>query len=431
LATYCSSFGGFIGTVSNDPFSLYVNSGNASLTVDTNGRVGIGTTTPTSQLEVQAKGAATIGVFATGTGKGVFGQSVDGTGTYGSATGAGGTGVTGSHFATTGTAPGVQGTTYSTSDGAAAVYGEVVSTAPGVGSAALVGINRGSGTNGYGIIGTHAGAGWGIYGQSPTGQGVHGESGGGTGVYGSSNGGSGVYGSGGPSGKGVYGSGLYGVYGETSTGDAVHGEATGTAYAGDFRGTTNVVGQLYADKLTVFGSKNFKIDHPLDPANKYLVHSCIESPDRMNIYNGNVTTDVEGDAIVELPSYFSALNVNFRYQLTVIGQFAQAIVAKEIDGNQFIIKTDKPNVKVSWQVTGVRQDAYARAHPMVVEEEKSPEERDAYRFPELYGQPPEKGTQARREARIKAAMSLPQIESSTIQAPSTPAATSGIIPRGK
>ena len=37
----------------------------------------------------------------------------------------------------------------------------------------------------------------------------------------------------------------------------------------------------------------FKIDHPLDPANKYLSHSFVELPDMMNIYNGNVMTDAE------------------------------------------------------------------------------------------------------------------------------------------
>jgi hypothetical protein len=133
------------------------------------------------------------------------------------------------------------------------------------------------------------------------------------------------------------------------------------------------------------------IDHPQDPANKYLVHSCVESPDRMNIYNGNATTDGQGLARVELPHYFDALNIDFRYQLTVIGQFAQAIVESEIKDNYFIIKTDKPNVKVSWQVTGIRNDAYAKANPMVVEKEKEDTARGKYLMPELYGQPMEMG----------------------------------------
>jgi hypothetical protein len=107
----------------------------------------------------------------------------------------------------------------------------------------------------------------------------------------------------------------------------------------------------------------------------------------LNVYNGNLTTDANGDATVELPTYFEALNKDFRYQLTVIGQFAQAIVAQEIQNNRFTIKTDKSNVKVSWQVTGVRQDPYANANRIQVEVEKPANERGTYLHPEVYGQP--------------------------------------------
>ena len=137
------------------------------------------------------------------------------------------------------------------------------------------------------------------------------------------------------------------------------------------------------------GGGSFKIDHPLDPANKYLYHSFVESPDMMNVYNGNIVTNQRGIATVILPDYFEALNQDFRYQLTVIGQFAQAIVAKEISRHRFMIKTSKPGVKVSWQVTGIRHDAYAEAHRIQVEEEKPPQEQGHYLHPELFGAPPE------------------------------------------
>jgi len=81
----------------------------------------------------------------------------------------------------------------------------------------------------------------------------------------------------------------------------------------------------------------------------------------LNIYYGNVVTDESGSATVALPEYFDALNTDFRYQFTVIGTFAQAIVSKEVSGNVFSIMTDKRNIKVSWQVTGVRKDPYANA----------------------------------------------------------------------
>jgi hypothetical protein len=93
---------------------------------------------------------------------------------------------------------------------------------------------------------------------------------------------------------------------------------------------------------------------------------------------------------VPLPEWFEVLNTDFRYQLTVIGQFAQAIIAREIGGHQFAIRTSLPNVKVSWQVTGIRQDAFAKANPLVVEQVKNARERGYYLHPELYGAPPEK-----------------------------------------
>ncbi len=154
--------------------------------------------------------------------------------------------------------------------------------------------------------------------------------------------------------------------------------------AGYFLGNVDVTGTLSK------GAGSFKIDDPIDPANKFLYHSFVESPDMMNIYNGNVVTDAQGFAVVTMPAWFEALNRDFRYQLTVIGQFAQAIVAKEMAGGSFTIQTDKPDVKVSWQVTGIRQDPYANAHRIPVEQEKAANERGNYLHPELYGLGPER-----------------------------------------
>jgi hypothetical protein len=155
--------------------------------------------------------------------------------------------------------------------------------------------------------------------------------------------------------------------------------------AGFFSGTVRVSGTL-----TKSGG-SFQIDHPQDPANKYLYHSFVESPDMMNVYNGNIKTDVNGDATVSLPAYFEVENIDFKYQLTVIGQFAQAIIAEEVSNNQFKIKTDKPNVKVSWQITGVRNDEWAQKHRIVPEVDKESYNKGKYLHPELFGQPVEKG----------------------------------------
>lgn len=180
----------------------------------------------------------------------------------------------------------------------------------------------------------------------------------------------------------------YGIYavdfGETGSNYsiAVYGDQNGTAdagtYAGYFSGDVSVTGTLSK------GGGSFKIDHPDDPANKYLYHSFVESPDMMNIYNGNVTTDAGGLAKVTLPDYFQSVNKDFRYQLTVIGTFAEAIIAKEIEGNHFTIQTDKPNVKVSWMVTGVRKDPWANENRIIPVVEKKGVEKGKYLHPGLY-----------------------------------------------
>jgi cytoskeletal protein CcmA (bactofilin family) len=142
----------------------------------------------------------------------------------------------------------------------------------------------------------------------------------------------------------------------------------------------DINGEVRCNMITADG-KRFKIDHPLDPENRNLYHWCVESPDIMNIYNGNVTTDVDGKATVALPDYFEALNGDFRYQLTVIGTASLATVEREIENNTFTIQTDKPDVKVSWQVTGRRQDPAIRANPLPVEEEKREAERGFVAYP--------------------------------------------------
>jgi hypothetical protein len=129
------------------------------------------------------------------------------------------------------------------------------------------------------------------------------------------------------------------------------------------------------------------MDDPLDPANRYFSHASVESSEMKNIYDGKVTTDAQGAAVVRLPEWFETLNTDFRYQLTVVGQFAQAMVEQEIANGQFTIRTDKPNVKVCWQVTGVRHDPWASAHPLEVTTEKPEKERGYYLHPELYGAP--------------------------------------------
>jgi hypothetical protein len=175
----------------------------------------------------------------------------------------------------------------------------------------------------------------------------------------------------------------YGVYGIATGGSTNYGVYGGTIggtgstnYAGYFEGNVQITGSISK------ASGTFKIDHPQDPENKYLYHSFVESPDMMNVYNGNITTDANGYAVVTLPNYFESLNKDFRYQLTVMGQtFAQAIVSEKVSSNHFTIRTNQPNTEVSWQVTGVRKDAYANAHRVQAEVEKEAENKGKFLNP--------------------------------------------------
>lgn len=204
----------------------------------------------------------------------------------------------------------------------------------------------------------------------------------GVGVYGVSNTqrGVGVFGLGIPDAATSPTTGVWG-YATTANGVGVRGSNDAGGAAGVFEGDVDVQGTL-----TKSGG-SFKIDHPLDPANKYLYHSFVESPDMMNIYNGNVILDEAGAAWVQMPEWFEALNMEFRYQLTAIGAPGPNLyIAQEISGNRFQIAGGTPGMKVSWQVTGIRNDAYARAHRIPVEEEKPLAERGIYLHPQEQGQ---------------------------------------------
>jgi hypothetical protein len=277
------------------------------------------------------------------------------------------------------------------------------------------GISRAAGvwgesTTWHGIVGfsqsTTGGAG--IYGQGlRDNPGVVGfSSGKGDGVVGESHdllhaGVHGTAGSGYPLADGVFGEGFYGVVGRGS-----HISVWGNTPTGDFPDYPPYAGyfsgRVHVSDILEKPAGGFKIDHPLDPENKYLYHSFVESPDMLNIYNGNSITDVNGDVTIKLPDYFEALNEDFRYQLTVIGQFAQAIVAEEIRNNQFTIKTDQPNVRVSWQVTGARKDHFANMRRNVTEEDKPADERGLYLHPEAHGKPETQGIRSLLEKRSRA-----------------------------
>jgi trimeric autotransporter adhesin len=435
--------------------------GNSTIFEDKDGLVGIGTDSPTSRLTVAGVIQSSIGGFkfpdgSVQTTAGIANVTHNATLT-GNGTAASPLGVA-VPLILIGAPNELIGVITSTNNtvGGAAVLGNaqngfgirgISDNGVGVGGFSIdaTGISGGS-SEGIGIFGfsTHGDAiqgksneGFGVLGQSGSKAGVRGESQNDAGVSGKSQNAPGVRGEG-MSGEGVAGSstnndgvvGLSfnsaGVRGISLGGDgvaaltsssassaaAIRGISSATptgAIAGRFQGSVNIENftvsgstqpgdLIVAGKLQVTsGMKMFHIDHPLDPENKYLNHAAIESSEVLNVYSGNITTDGNGDAVVTLPDWFEALNNDFRYQLTVLGTFAQAIVAEKIKGNRFAIKTNAANVEVSWQVTGVRSDPTARKYKFEIEEEKPEAERGYYLNPDAFKQPEEKSIQWARD----------------------------------
>jgi hypothetical protein len=144
--------------------------------------------------------------------------------------------------------------------------------------------------------------------------------------------------------------------------------------------------------------KFFRIDDPRDPANKYLNHACVESSEFKTVYDGIAVLDEQGEAVVQLPEWFDALNGNFRYQLTPLGAAAPELhIAEKISGNRFRISGGPVGLEVCWQVTGVRKDKVAEANPVIVEQDKPVHERGFYLHPELHGESQERSILRARE----------------------------------
>jgi hypothetical protein len=315
--------------------------------------------------------------------------------------------IVGAALATDGQEYGVYGASSSTTIGSSGVFGldnSVGANTPYTTGVAGTSANTkgGIGVFGYGsqlsviagdLLGSHSVGVWGdspsvlgVWGTSDSGAGVFGFSSSGEGVLGLSTSSTGVAAQNSPSGTPTDSNATLVAINDSSTSQYV-------LYAENGSGSTYVrtdsgEGNLAATGNISGASQSFRIDHPLDPTGKYLLHADIESPEMKNLYDGVVQLDGRGEATVPLPDYFEAFNRDFRYQITSIGAPGPNLyIAQEISGNQFRIAGGQPGAKVSWQITGIRHDAWANANPLPVEVPKTGKEVGHYLHPHAFGQP--------------------------------------------
>ncbi|MGX4735533.1 hypothetical protein [Kitasatospora griseola] len=378
---------------------------------------------------VSGQADAGPGVLGTSArGAGLSGAGTAGPGVSGSSTGAPGVaGTSTSSPGVTGTSPpgpGVAGT----STGGPGVSGTSTG-GPGLLGTGTPGV-AGTSTNGVGVTGT-ADPGPGVSGISTTGTGVSGISNSGTGMSATSTSGFGLDatsesfiaveafshngvgvsascghpepGNGGSGsspdppnrGPAVRGHSWFGagVEGLSEYDAGVHARgSTGLTASGSALGADVTNGLRVNGVIVSAGSARFVIDHPLDPTENTLTHAFVASPEQKNVYDGVVTLDDTGAATVTLPDWFDALNQDFRYQLTPIGAPAPDLhVSARISGNSFSVAGGPPGGQVSWQVTGVRLDKWARANPVEPVAPKPADQRGLFLHPTAFDQPVERG----------------------------------------
>lgn len=136
-------------------------------------------------------------------------------------------------------------------------------------------------------------------------------------------------------------------------------------------GIGNYYGVLSSGNLGATGTKTFIIDHPLDPENKSLKHFSIESNEILNVYRGNAVFDTNGNAHIQLPKYFNAINKDFSYQFSPIGaSMPNLYIAQKISSEGiFVISGGIPEKEVSWSIYAQRNDKYVQEHPNQITDE--------------------------------------------------------------
>jgi len=152
-----------------------------------------------------------------------------------------------------------------------------------------------------------------------------------------------------------------------------------TQIFGTVTNTTSEIDYIADDHYWTGTKHGFYIDHPLHPLTMTLSHTPLETDALRTFYDGTVVCDKNGAANV------TALNKVVRYQLTCVGGWAQVTVMESaanattaggIAGkHEFQITGGYEGLRVDWQVTGLRRDAWARYHPFAPERMKEGEKR--------------------------------------------------------
>ncbi|MBL8393065.1 MAG: hypothetical protein JNN21_14525 [Candidatus Accumulibacter sp.] len=221
----------------------------------------------------------------------------------------------------------------------------------------------------------------------------------------------------------VYGLTAFAVGSGTGPKYALHCEASGNGekWAGFF------VGNVHVNGIVSKSGGNFLIDHPLDPENKTLRHSFVESPEDLCLYRGKVQLDAAGQGTVRMPSYFAALTreEDATVSLTAIG--SKPFLAGYDWNRNFTAFTvhGEPGREVSYLVLADRDDPVIHQLRRPVEEKKGAGyfEKGQLLNPEAYGKAPKAAPDAVATARqTTARMDCEPPTFADLPAPPTPTA---------
>jgi hypothetical protein len=148
---------------------------------------------------------------------------------------------------------------------------------------------------------------------------------------------------------------------------------TARLWSGNDEVTVTTSGTLTA------ATKHFRINHPLDPERRFLIHACLEGPENAIYYRGQGRLE-GGHARVELPDYFEALARPDGRTVALTScceenEPISVLAASDVVNGAFNVRAAddrNPRQRFYWEVKAVRADV----EPLKTEEYKG-EDRSA------------------------------------------------------